>query len=146
MHNQHKAHTHKHTHTYTSARGHTHTHTNSHTHKRMQTHTHTHTHKRVWTHTHTHTHTHTRAHLHVHKPPPTTSIKIISGRIAQVVERRPLDREVRGWNPSHDTMALFLGQHYEFPQCGIIKEKLSLELNKISYLSKQTLTSDMTDA
>jgi hypothetical protein len=32
------------------------------------------------------------------------------GRIAQVVERRPLDREVRGSNPSHDTMALLLGR------------------------------------
>jgi hypothetical protein len=40
-----------------------------------------------------------------------------------VVERRPLDREVRGSNPSHDIMALLLGRHYEFPQCGIIKEK-----------------------
>jgi hypothetical protein len=49
-----------------------------------------------------------------------------SGRIAQVVERPPLDREVRGSNPSHDTMALLLGQHYEFPQCGIIKGKLLL--------------------
>jgi hypothetical protein len=41
-----------------------------------------------------------------------------------VVERPPLDREVRGSNPSHDTMALLLGRHYEFPQCGIIKGKL----------------------
>jgi hypothetical protein len=39
-----------------------------------------------------------------------------------VVERRSLDREVRGSNPSHDTMALLLGRHYEFPQCGVIKE------------------------
>jgi hypothetical protein len=46
----------------------------------------------------------------------------LSGRIAQVVERRPLDREVRGSNPSYDTMALLLGRHCEFPQCGIIKE------------------------
>jgi hypothetical protein len=43
-----------------------------------------------------------------------------------VVERLPLNREVRGSNPSHDTMALLLGRHYEFPQCGIIKEKLLL--------------------
>jgi hypothetical protein len=49
-----------------------------------------------------------------------------SGRIAQVVERPPLDRKVRGSNPSHDTMALLLGRHYEFPQCGIIKGKLLL--------------------
>jgi hypothetical protein len=41
-----------------------------------------------------------------------------SGRIA---------REVRGSNPSHDTMALLLGWHYEFPQCGIIKGKLKLK-------------------
>jgi hypothetical protein len=33
---------------------------------------------------------------------------LFSGRIAQVVERPPLDREVRGSNPSHDTMALLL--------------------------------------
>jgi hypothetical protein len=39
----------------------------------------------------------------------------LSGRIAQVVERPPLDREVRGLNPSHDTMALLLERHYEFP-------------------------------
>jgi hypothetical protein len=45
-------------------------------------------------------------------------------RIAQVVERRPLHCEIRGSNPSHDTIALLLGRHYEFPQCGIIKEKL----------------------
>jgi hypothetical protein len=38
----------------------------------------------------------------------------------------PLDREVRGSNLSHDTMALLLGQNYEFPQCGIIKGKLLL--------------------
>jgi hypothetical protein len=44
------------------------------------------------------------------------------GRIARVVERRPLDHEVRGSNPSHDIIALLLGRHYEFPQCGIIKE------------------------
>jgi hypothetical protein len=44
--------------------------------------------------------------------------------MAQVVERRPLDRDVRGSNPSHDTMALLLGRHYEFPQCGKIKGKL----------------------
>jgi hypothetical protein len=50
----------------------------------------------------------------------------LSGRIAQVVERLPLDREVRGLNPSHNTMALLLGRHYEFPQCGIIKGKLLL--------------------
>jgi hypothetical protein len=36
-------------------------------------------------------------------------------RLAQVVELRPLDR---------DTMALLLVRHYEFPKCGIIKEKL----------------------
>jgi hypothetical protein len=48
----------------------------------------------------------------------------MSGRIAQVVERPPLDREVRGSNPSHDTMALLLGPHYEFPQCGTIKGKI----------------------
>jgi hypothetical protein len=53
---------------------------------------------------------------------------ILSGRIAQVVERPPLDREVRGSNPSHDTMALLLGWHYEFPQCGTIKGKLLLLL------------------
>jgi hypothetical protein len=47
-----------------------------------------------------------------------------SHQMAQVVERRPLDRKVRGSNPSHDTMALFLGRHYEFHQCGIMKEKL----------------------
>jgi hypothetical protein len=47
-------------------------------------------------------------------------------RIAQVVGRRLLDREVRGSNPSHDIMALLLGRHYEFPHCGIIKEKLLL--------------------
>jgi hypothetical protein len=41
-----------------------------------------------------------------------------------VVERRPLDREVRGSNPSRDTMAILLGQNNEFPQCGIIKGKL----------------------
>jgi hypothetical protein len=41
-----------------------------------------------------------------------------------VVERQPLDREVRGSNPRHDTMALLLGRHYEFPQCGIINGKL----------------------
>jgi hypothetical protein len=52
----------------------------------------------------------------------------LSDRIAQVVECRPLDREVRGSNPSHDTMALLMGRHYEFPQCGIIKEKLLLLL------------------
>jgi hypothetical protein len=52
----------------------------------------------------------------------------IAGQIAQVVERWSLDREVRGSNSSHDTMALLLGQHYEFPQCGIIKEKLLLLL------------------
>jgi hypothetical protein len=52
----------------------------------------------------------------------------MSGRIAQVVERPPLDREVRGSNPSHDTMTLLLGRHYEFPQCGIIKGKLLLLL------------------
>jgi hypothetical protein len=52
----------------------------------------------------------------------------MSGQIAQVVEHRPLDREVRGSNPSHDTMALLLGRHYEFPQCGIIKETLLLLL------------------
>jgi hypothetical protein len=52
----------------------------------------------------------------------------MSGRIAQVVERPLLDRKVRGSNPSHDTMALLLGRHYEFPQCGIIKGKLSLLL------------------
>jgi hypothetical protein len=52
----------------------------------------------------------------------------LSGRIAQVVERPPLDRKVRGSNPSHDTMALLLGRHYEFPQCGIIKGKLLLLL------------------
>jgi hypothetical protein len=46
-----------------------------------------------------------------------------------VVERRPLDREVRGSNPSYDTMAL-LGRHCEFPQCGIIKEKLLLLFKK----------------
>jgi hypothetical protein len=40
-----------------------------------------------------------------------------------VVERQPLDREVRSSNLSHDTMALLLGRYYEFPQCGIIKEK-----------------------
>jgi hypothetical protein len=51
-----------------------------------------------------------------------------SGPIAQVVERPPLDRKVRGSNPSHDTMALLLGRHYEFPQCGIIKGKLLLLL------------------
>jgi hypothetical protein len=45
-----------------------------------------------------------------------------------VVERPPLDREVRGSNLSHDTMALLLGRHYEFPQCGIIKGKLLLLL------------------
>jgi hypothetical protein len=50
----------------------------------------------------------------------------VSGRIAQVVQRLPLDREVRGSNPSHDTMALLLGRHYEFPQCGIIKKKILL--------------------
>jgi hypothetical protein len=43
-------------------------------------------------------------------------------------ERPPLDREVRGSNPSHDTIALLLRRHYEFPQCGIIKEKLLLLL------------------
>jgi hypothetical protein len=43
-----------------------------------------------------------------------------------VVERRPLDREVRGSNPSHDTMALLLGRHYEFPQCGIMEDFLFL--------------------
>jgi hypothetical protein len=40
----------------------------------------------------------------------------LSGRIAPVVERRPLDCKVRGSNPSHDTMALLLERHYEFPQ------------------------------
>jgi hypothetical protein len=40
-----------------------------------------------------------------------------------MVERRPIDREVRGSNSSHDTMALLLGRNYEFPQCGIIKAK-----------------------
>jgi hypothetical protein len=68
-------------------------------------------------------------------------INIASGRIAQVVELRPLDREVRGSNPSHDTMALLLGRHYEFPQCGIIKEKLLLLLLLFvfifSYVSRQ---------
>jgi hypothetical protein len=44
-------------------------------------------------------------------------------RIAQVVERRPLYRDVRDSNPSLDTMALLLGRLYEVPQCGIIKEK-----------------------
>jgi hypothetical protein len=48
-----------------------------------------------------------------------------SSRISQVVERRPLDREVRGSNPSYDTMALLLGRYYEFPQCGIITENYS---------------------
>jgi hypothetical protein len=56
-----------------------------------------------------------------------TFLAYCTGRIAQVVEHRPLDREVRGSNPSHDTMALLLGRH-EFPQCGIIKEKLLLLL------------------
>jgi hypothetical protein len=54
------------------------------------------------------------------------AMNTLSGRIAQVVERPPLDHEVRGSNPSHDTMALLLRRHYEFPQCGIIKEKLLL--------------------
>jgi hypothetical protein len=61
------------------------------------------------------------------------NLMLLLGRIAQVVERRPLDREVRGSNPSHDTMALFLGRHYEFPQCGIIKEKLLLLLLLLYY-------------
>jgi hypothetical protein len=36
---------------------------------------------------------------------------------SQVVERESLDWEVRGSNPSRDTitMGLLLGQHYEFP-------------------------------
>jgi hypothetical protein len=42
--------------------------------------------------------------------------------IAQVVQRRPLDREVRGLNPSLDTMVLLSGRHYDFPLCGIIQE------------------------
>jgi hypothetical protein len=45
-----------------------------------------------------------------------------------VVERRPLDREVRGLNPSYDTMALLLGRHYEFPQCEIIKETIIITI------------------
>jgi hypothetical protein len=56
-------------------------------------------------------------------------------RIAQMVGRRLLDREVRGWNPSRDTMVLLLGRHYEFPQCGIIKGKLSLLIIIITVLS-----------
>jgi hypothetical protein len=52
-----------------------------------------------------------------------------------VVERPPLDRKVRGSNPSHDTMALLLGRHYEFPQCGIIKGNLLLLLLLLFLLS-----------
>jgi hypothetical protein len=54
-----------------------------------------------------------------------------------VVERRPLDREVRDLNLSHDGMALLLGRHYEFPHCGIIKEKLLLLLLKYTQASLQ---------
>jgi hypothetical protein len=53
-----------------------------------------------------------------------------------VVERPPLDREVRGSNPSHDTMAFLLGRHYEFPQSGIIKGKLLIIIiMNVLYLS-----------
>jgi hypothetical protein len=69
-----------------------------------------HQHRQLHDHHHQHHH-----HYHHHHH---------SGRIAQVVECPPLDRKVRGSNPSHDTMALLLGRHYEFPKCGIIKGKL----------------------
>jgi hypothetical protein len=57
-----------------------------------------------------------------------TNIISTSYLTAHVAERRPLYREVRGSNPSHDTMALLFGRYYEFPQCGIIKVKLILLL------------------
>jgi hypothetical protein len=41
--------------------------------------------------------------------------------VAQVVERRPLDRKVRVSNPHQDALALLLRRQYEFPQCGIYK-------------------------
>jgi hypothetical protein len=60
------------------------------------------------------------------------------GQFAQVVQRQSLDREVKCSNPSRDTMALLLGRHYVFPQCGIIiKGKLLLLLK---YLSNTVLT------
>jgi hypothetical protein len=43
-----------------------------------------------------------------------------------VVERRPLDREIRGSNMSSVTMALLLTQYYEYPKSGIIKGTLLL--------------------
>jgi hypothetical protein len=46
------------------------------------------------------------------------------GQVAQVAECRPLDREVRGLNLSRDDMALLLGRHYEFTQCGTITGEL----------------------
>jgi hypothetical protein len=51
-------------------------------------------------------------------------IYVISGQVAHVIERQPLGREVRGLNPSRDTMALLLGRHYEFSQSMIIKGNL----------------------
>jgi hypothetical protein len=36
---------------------------------------------------------------------------------SRCIERRPVDRQVRDSNPSHDTMAHLLGRRYEFPQC-----------------------------
>jgi hypothetical protein len=38
-----------------------------------------------------------------------------------VVERRPLNRKVRGSNPRQDALALLLRRQYEFPQCVINK-------------------------
>jgi hypothetical protein len=54
-----------------------------------------------------------------------------TGQIAQVVERWPLDREVRGLNLSHDTMALFLGRHYEFPHVWDDKGKIIIIIHTL---------------
>jgi hypothetical protein len=72
------------------------------------------------------------------------TLLLLSGRIAQVVERRPLNCEVRGSNPSHDIMALLLGRHYKFPQCGINKKKSSITNPCIKNHSIQTGVSVIT--
>jgi hypothetical protein len=46
-----------------------------------------------------------------------------SGRVTEMVERRPLDRKVRGSNPCQGTLALLLRRQYELPSSALKKMK-----------------------
>jgi hypothetical protein len=63
--------------------------------------------------------------------------RYLSGPVAQVVVRRPLDQKDRGSNPCKDTLALFLRRQYKFPQYGINKGVIIGSIDFLSFLSLQ---------